>query len=76
MVAEDLGHQEVHQRPKLHYIVLEGRSREEKPPFRIEPEERLPALTLEVFDVLGLVENHIVPLLPAEGEVVLDDELV
>jgi hypothetical protein len=36
----------------------------------LEIQQNLPALGLEVFDVLCLIEDHVVPLLPAEDGVV------
>ena len=66
----------MHERPELHHIVLQRCSREQKPSFGVESEKGLPALGLEVFDVLGFIEDHVVPFLAAEGEVILDDELV
>ena len=45
----------MHERPELHHIVLEGRSRQKKPSLRVESEEGLPPLTFEVLDILGLV---------------------
>ena len=33
--------------------------------------KRLPSLALEVLDVLSLIKNQIVPLLPFEGECIL-----
>ena len=33
-------------------------------------------MTLEVLDVLGLIEHHVVPLLAAERKMILDHELV
>ena len=43
---------------------------------RVEVNERLPPLRLEVLDVLRLVQNKIVPLLPPERERVLHRKLV
>ena len=33
-------------------------------------------MRLEVFDILSLIKDHVVPFLASEGKVVLDDELV
>lgn len=41
-----------------------------------EIKEDLPSLRLEVFDILCLIEDHIVPLLPAKDGVVSDCDLV
>lgn len=70
---EDVGHEEMHEGPELHQVVLERCAGEEETPLRLEIEETLPALRLEVLDVLGLVQNEVFPLLAAEGGVVLDD---
>lgn len=53
--SEDVGHEEVHERPQLHEAVLQGGPREEKPPLGVEGQQGLPPLALEVLDVLGLV---------------------
>jgi len=66
----------VHQTPQLHYVVLERCSRQEQSSPRVEAEHGLPPLTLEVLNVLSLVENHVVPFFPSERKVVLDDQLV
>jgi len=61
----------VHEGPELHHIVLERGASQQQAALGIEPEEGLPPLALKVLDILGLVKDHIVPLLAAEGEVVL-----
>ena len=76
LAAEDLGHQEMHEGPQLHDIILQGGTSEQESPFGVEPEQGLPPLAFEVLDVLGLVQDHIVPFLPPEGKVVLNYELV
>lgn len=72
MAAKDIRHEEVHERPELHHIVLERCASQEESSLSVEPEKRLPSLTLEVLDVLRLIQYHIVPLLASEGEVVLN----
>ena len=42
----------------------------------VEVQQALPALGLEVLDVLGLVQNQVPPGLPSEGLVVLQHQLV
>ncbi len=74
--GEDVRHEEVHERPELHEVVLERGAGEEEAALGLEVEEGLPALGLEVLDVLGLVKDEVLPLLASEGGVVLDDELV
>lgn len=66
----------MHERPQLHHVILQGCSRQEQPPPRVESEEGLPALTLEILDVLGLVQNHVIPLFASEDKVVLNHQLV
>ena len=66
----------MHQRPELHQVVLERRAGDEQPTLRVEVEHRLPALTLEVFDVMGLVENEVAPLLPPEDVLILHHQLI
>ena len=48
------GHQEVHERPQLHQVVLQRGARQEQPALAVEVQQGLPALALEVLDVLGL----------------------
>ena len=72
LIAEDLRHQEVHERPQLHDVILQRRARQQKSSLGVEAQECLPALRLKVLDVLGLIEDHVVPLLAAEGKVVLN----
>lgn len=57
-----MGHEEVHERPELHEAVLQRGTGEEEPPLGVERQERLPALALEILDVLGLVQDEVVPL--------------
>lgn len=51
---EDVGHQEVHQRPQLHQTVLKWRPCQQKAALAGEIEQHLPSLRLEVLDVLSL----------------------
>lgn len=60
--SKDVRHQEVHQGPQLHQAVLQRGSSEKEASLRVERQERLPPLALEVFDVLGLVQDKMVPL--------------
>jgi hypothetical protein len=76
LATENLRHQEVHQTPKFHHVILQGRPSEEQPPLSVKAKESLPPLTLEVLDVLGLIKDHIIPLLTSEGEVILNHKLV
>lgn len=46
---------------------------QEQPSFRVESEQGLPSLTLEVLDVLRFIQDHVVPFLSPEREVVLYD---
>ena len=56
--------------------ILQGCSCKQQPAFCIESQQGLPSLTLEVFNILGLIEDHIVPLLATESKVILNHELV
>ena len=55
---------------------LQWRAGQQEAPPAAEVEQELPALALEVLDVLRLVEDEVVPLLAPEARLVLDDELV
>ena len=55
---------------------MEGCAGQKESPLGVETEQGLPPLTLEVLDVLSLVEDHVVPFLSPEREVILDHELV
>lgn len=66
----------MHEGPQLHDIILQGGARQQQSPFGVEPEQGLPPLAFEVLNVLGFIQDHIVPLLPSEGEVVLNDQLI
>jgi hypothetical protein len=48
-------HEEVEEGPELEEVVLEGSPSEEEAALGVEVDESLPALRLEVLDVLGLV---------------------
>ena len=74
--SEERGHQEVHQRPQLHQTVLQRRSGEQKPPLCVEMKEDLPALGLEVLDVVRLVQHHVHPLLATKHRHVAHSELI
>ena len=76
LVGEDLRHQEVHEGPEFHNIVLKRGSSEEEAALGVEAQQCLPSLTFEVLDILSFIQDHVVPFLPPEGEVVLDDQLV
>ena len=47
-------HEEVHEGPELHEAVLERRARQQQATLAGEVQQRLPALRLEVLDVLSL----------------------
>ena len=38
LTAEDLGHQEMHERPELHHIILKGCPSKKEPSLGVEPE--------------------------------------
>ena len=58
---EDVGHEEVHEGPQLHEVVLQRCAGEQEAPPAAEVEQELPPLALEVLDVLRLVEDEVVP---------------
>ena len=66
MRGEDLRHEEVHETPELHQVILQRRPGNEQPPPAVEVEQRLPALRLPVLDHVGLVQDQELPLLPPE----------
>ena len=51
---EDGGHEEVHQGPQLHQVILQRCASEEEPSLAVEVQQSLPTLALEVLDVLSL----------------------
>jgi len=55
---------------------LKGCSREQQSSAGVESQQSLPSLAFEILDVLGLVENHVIPFLAPECKMVLDDELI
>ena len=73
VAGEDMGHQEVHQGPEFHQIVLERGAGEQQAPITLEIQQQLPSLGLEVFDVMSLVKNEVLPLFPPEALVVLNN---
>ena len=50
-------HEEVHEGPELHEAVLERRARQQQATLAGEVQQRLPALRLEVLNVLSLNEE-------------------
>ena len=75
-VGEDVGHQEMHETPQLHHVVLQWCSCDQESSLGVEPQEGLPSLRLEILYVLSLIQDHVVPLFSPEGKVVLDHQLV
>ncbi len=59
-------HQKVHERPKLHQVVLQRCASQQKTAAGIKAEQSLPALRLKVLDMMRLVENHVLPLFTLE----------
>lgn len=59
----DLGHEEVHEGPELHEVVLQGGASDEEAALGVEVQQGLPPLALPVLDHVGLVQNQILPLL-------------
>ena len=54
---EDCRHEEVHERPQLHQVVLQGSARQQQSAQAVEVQQSLPALALEVLNVLGLEDG-------------------
>ena len=73
---EDLRHQEMHQRPQLHEVVLQRGASEKQAAPTGEAEQRLPSLGLKVLDLVRLVQDHVLPLLPTKRLMVLHSKLV
>jgi hypothetical protein len=76
LTTENLGHQKVHERPQLHNIVLEGSACQQQSAARVEPQQSLPALTLEILYVLSFIQNHVIPFLPSENKMVLNYQFI
>mmetsp|Transcript_61333 Transcript_61333/g.147631 ORF Transcript_61333/g.147631 Transcript_61333/m.147631 type:complete len:212 (+) Transcript_61333:1973-2608(+) len=74
--GKNVGHQEVQKRPQLHEVVLQRRAREKDSTLCAEAKKDLPALRLEVLDVVRLVEDHVLPALAAKHLLVLHDHFV
>ena len=55
---------------------MERSSSEEKPAVSFEVEKNLPSLRLEVFDILRLIEDHVIPLLASKNRMVSHGNLV
>jgi hypothetical protein len=55
LVGKDLGHQKVHQTPQLHHIILKRGASKQEAAFRVESEQGLPPLRLEIFNILRLI---------------------
>jgi|LauGreDrversion4_2_1035121.scaffolds.fasta_scaffold22543_5 hypothetical protein len=66
----------MHERPELHHIILKRRACKQESALSIEAQKGLPALALKVFDVLSLIEDHVVPLFATECKMVLDHQLI
>ncbi len=56
----------MHERPELHERILEWCARQKETSLAVEREQRLPALGLEVLNVLGLIKDEVFPLLSLE----------
>ena len=66
MAGKHLGHEEVHQGPKFHEVILERCPRNQEPPGAVEVEQSLPPLTFPILDHVSLVQNQVLPFLPSE----------
>jgi hypothetical protein len=60
-LAEEPRLHEVEETPKLLQTVLHGSAREDQPVIRMEPHHCLVDKRLAVFDLLRLVQDHVVP---------------
>jgi hypothetical protein len=63
----------VHETPELHHVILQRCASEQESSLGVEPQQSLPSLGPEVLDVLSFIQDHVVPFLPSEGKVVLND---
>jgi len=66
----------MHQGPKFHNIILKWSTSQEQSPACVKPEESLPTLTFEIFNVLRFIEYHIIPFLSSKYKMILNDQLV
>lgn len=64
------------ERPQLHQIVLQWGTSEQEAPLSVKVDQRLPPLALKILNILRFVQDQIVPLLPLEGEGILNRQLV
>jgi hypothetical protein len=77
MGFKHVGHQKMHKRPQFHQVILERCTGQQKSPTATwKVEQKLPTLWLKILDVLSLVENQVMPLLPPEARVILDHQFV
>merc|ERR1719225_1826427 len=73
---EYVRHEEMHQGPELHQIVLERSSSQQKSANTCEVQQKLPSLGLEILNMLSLVKNKILPFESPEGAVILYHQFV
>lgn len=69
--VEQAWHDKVQQCPQLLHGVLDGGSGKEQTITAIEPKERFPSRTGRILDVLGFVQDHVLPLLALEVLLIL-----
>ena len=62
VVVEKLWHDEMKERPELSHGVLDWRTGKEQSISGVELQEGLPSSTGVIFDCLGLIKNHVMPL--------------
>jgi hypothetical protein len=74
VARKHLRHQEVHQRPQLHQVVLQGSARDQQAALGREPQQRLPPLRLPVLDHVRLVQDQVPPFLAPKHLGVLKSE--
>lgn len=76
MRLEDLRHQEVHQTPQLHQVVLQRSPGKQQPAFDLEGQQACPPLRLEVLNMVCLVEYHVLEPVAFEYLVILQNQFI
>lgn len=74
--AEDLGEEEVEEGPEFLEVVLEWRARDEHPVVGAHEADDLGEPRVGVLDAVGLVDDDVAPVEPAEVPLLADDHLV
>jgi hypothetical protein len=74
--VKQIGHEEVQVRPDFHDVILQGSSSEKKLALGFEVKKHLPSLRFEILDILGFIEDDVVPPLAFENRVILYDQFI